>query len=292
VGGCRGCDLRSACKTRLAPVSLDGLLPDDHRVRLVWSFVERLDLTALLATIKAVDGRPGHPPGGPRILMALASWRGSAAPARLRGSRRRQPQASRGASARCWRGRVPYCPARASFIGNIAHVGADVVDRHIGDGGALGVGDELDVIGRPETTVGHLHDPRLRIGRGGARLLGRWFPGFALRIRSRVLRRLPGRALGFLARRFLLFGVQFLGHCQRRPNPPLAILGRPPTRRPCLRLAAPGSVSSCVRRSCKSQPRQPPTHALRRRLLGQKIEQPFLFTRCPLRKENGAYALC
>jgi hypothetical protein len=189
VGGCRGCDLRSACKTRLAPVSLDGLLPDDHRVRLVWSFVERLDLTALLATIKAVDGRPGHPPGGPRILMALASWRGSAAPARLRGSRRRQPQASRGASARCWRGRVPYCPARASFIGNIAHVGADVVDRHIGDGGALGVGDELDVIGRPETTVGHLHDPRLRIGRGGARLLGRWFPGFALRIRSRVLRR-------------------------------------------------------------------------------------------------------
>jgi DNA-binding transcriptional LysR family regulator len=71
---------------------------------------------------------------------------------------------------------------------------------------------------------------------GGARLLlarlfGRWFPGFALRIRSRVLRRLPGRALGFLARRFLLFGVQFLGHRQRRPNQPLAILGRPPTRR-------------------------------------------------------------
>jgi len=30
----------------------------------------------------------------------------------------------------------------------------------------------------------------------------------------------------------------------------------------------------------KSQPRQTPTHALRRRLLGQKIEQPILFTRC------------
>src|SRR3984893_4073394 len=92
------------------------------------------------------------------------------------------------------------------------------------------------LLGRPETTVGHLHDPRLRIGRGGARLLlarlfGRWFPSFALRIRSRVLRRLPGRALGFLARRFLLFGVQSLGPRQRRPNPPLAILGRPPTRR-------------------------------------------------------------
>src|ERR1700730_7916628 len=50
---------------------------------------------------------------------------------------------------------------------------------------------------------------------GGRTLFGRWFPGFALRIRSRVLRRLPGRALGFLARRFLLFGVQFLGHRQR-----------------------------------------------------------------------------
>jgi Aminotransferase class-V len=38
-----------------------------------------------------------------------------------------------------------------------------------------------DAVGRPETTVGHLHDPRLRVGRGGARLLlarlfGRWFP--------------------------------------------------------------------------------------------------------------------
>src|SRR5580700_4434395 len=33
---------------------------------------------------------------------------------------------------------------------------------------------------------------------GGRTLFGRWFPSFALRIRSRVLRRLPGRALGFL----------------------------------------------------------------------------------------------
>jgi transposase len=53
------------------PVNLDGLLADDHRVRLVWGFVEGLDLTALPATIKAVDGRPGHPPADPRILLAL-----------------------------------------------------------------------------------------------------------------------------------------------------------------------------------------------------------------------------
>ncbi len=53
------------------PVSLDGLLADDHRARLVWRFVERLDLAALHATIKSVDGRPGHPPADPRIMLAL-----------------------------------------------------------------------------------------------------------------------------------------------------------------------------------------------------------------------------
>jgi transposase len=65
--------LRFAERDQIAwrPVSLDGLLPDDHRARLVWRFVEALDLTALLATIKAVDGRPGHPPADPRILLAL-----------------------------------------------------------------------------------------------------------------------------------------------------------------------------------------------------------------------------
>jgi transposase len=65
--------LRFAERDQIAwrPVSLDGLLADDHRVRLVWRFVEGLDLTALHVTIKAVDGRPGHPPADPRILLAL-----------------------------------------------------------------------------------------------------------------------------------------------------------------------------------------------------------------------------
>lgn len=65
--------LRFAERDQIAwrPVSLDGLLADDHRVRLVWDFVEGLDLAALHATIKAVDGRPGHPPADPRILLAL-----------------------------------------------------------------------------------------------------------------------------------------------------------------------------------------------------------------------------
>lgn len=58
-------------QVELRAVSLDDLVPADHRVRLVWRFVEGLDLSALLAEIKAVEGRPGHPPADPRILMAL-----------------------------------------------------------------------------------------------------------------------------------------------------------------------------------------------------------------------------
>lgn len=55
----------------LRAVSLDDLVPPDHRVRMVWSFVEGLDVSALQAIIKAVEGAPGHPPADPRILVAL-----------------------------------------------------------------------------------------------------------------------------------------------------------------------------------------------------------------------------
>ena len=49
-------------------VCLDDLLPAD---RLVWDFVERLDLSPLYRAIKAVAGRASHPPADPRILVAL-----------------------------------------------------------------------------------------------------------------------------------------------------------------------------------------------------------------------------
>lgn len=52
-------------------ISLEDLVPADHRVRLVWRFVEGLDLSAIRAEIKSVEGRPGHPAADPRILMAL-----------------------------------------------------------------------------------------------------------------------------------------------------------------------------------------------------------------------------
>ena len=55
----------------LRPLSLEDLLPPDHRARFVWSFAEGLDLSALYRAVKAVEGHPGHPPADPRILLAL-----------------------------------------------------------------------------------------------------------------------------------------------------------------------------------------------------------------------------
>jgi hypothetical protein len=56
----------------------------------VWRFVAGLDLAPLYAGIKAVAGRPGHPPADPRLLVALWLYatRGSAAPARWPGCAR------------------------------------------------------------------------------------------------------------------------------------------------------------------------------------------------------------
>jgi transposase len=38
---------------------------------MVWRFVQDLDLSALYARIRAVEGHPGHPPADPRLLVAL-----------------------------------------------------------------------------------------------------------------------------------------------------------------------------------------------------------------------------
>ncbi|MGH6873727.1 MAG: IS1182 family transposase [Aestuariivirgaceae bacterium] len=52
-------------------IDLEGLLAHDHRARVVWAFVEGLDLSALYAAIKARAGEPGRPPPDPAVLMAL-----------------------------------------------------------------------------------------------------------------------------------------------------------------------------------------------------------------------------
>jgi transposase len=51
--------------------ALDSLIPEDHPVRSVWAYVEGLDLTALLAKIKAVEGGSGASATDPRILLTL-----------------------------------------------------------------------------------------------------------------------------------------------------------------------------------------------------------------------------
>lgn len=55
----------------LRPVDLESLLPPGHAARLVWRFVEGLDLSALYAVIKAREGGPGRTPIDPKILVAL-----------------------------------------------------------------------------------------------------------------------------------------------------------------------------------------------------------------------------
>lgn len=56
------------------PVALDQLLPQDHRVRLIWKYVESLDLSLLYARIAAVEGHPGRDAVDPRILLSLWLW--------------------------------------------------------------------------------------------------------------------------------------------------------------------------------------------------------------------------
>ena len=58
-------------QSEMRTASLDQLLPPDHDVRVVWAYVDELDLTALLQRIKAVPGQPGRDATDPRILLAL-----------------------------------------------------------------------------------------------------------------------------------------------------------------------------------------------------------------------------
>ena len=52
-------------------VDLDSQLPDDHRARLVWAFVEGLDLSEFYDRIKARDAVAGRPATEPRVVLAV-----------------------------------------------------------------------------------------------------------------------------------------------------------------------------------------------------------------------------
>jgi transposase len=55
----------------LRATDLEGLLPEDHRARAVWDFVEGLDLSMLYERIESVEGHAGRPAIDPGILLAL-----------------------------------------------------------------------------------------------------------------------------------------------------------------------------------------------------------------------------
>ena len=65
--------LREADRTQLClrPVDLESLLPEDHRARSIWAYVEGLDLTPLYQAIAAVEGEAGRPATDPKLLLAL-----------------------------------------------------------------------------------------------------------------------------------------------------------------------------------------------------------------------------
>ncbi len=51
--------------------SLDEMIAEDHRVRVVWRYVEGLDVSALHAQIESVEGGSGRPAIDPRLLVGL-----------------------------------------------------------------------------------------------------------------------------------------------------------------------------------------------------------------------------
>lgn len=50
---------------------LESIIAQDHRVRLVWAYVEQLDLSGLYSQIKAMQGGVGRPPIAPEIMLSL-----------------------------------------------------------------------------------------------------------------------------------------------------------------------------------------------------------------------------
>ena len=63
--------LPNRAQLELRASDLDSLLPEGHRARLVWAWVERADLSRMYAGIRAVEGGSGRTAIAPEILFAL-----------------------------------------------------------------------------------------------------------------------------------------------------------------------------------------------------------------------------
>src|SRR3974390_1854238 len=58
-------------QVELRAVDLEALLPADHAARVIWDYVQRIDLRALEEAVRAREHGPGQAPASPRLLMAL-----------------------------------------------------------------------------------------------------------------------------------------------------------------------------------------------------------------------------
>lgn len=63
--------LPNRAQVELRASDLESLLPEGHRARVVWAYVEQTDLSGIYAGIKAVEGGSGRTPIAPEILFAL-----------------------------------------------------------------------------------------------------------------------------------------------------------------------------------------------------------------------------
>src|SRR3546814_1990132 len=55
----------------LRAVDLDSLIGAEHPARVIWAYVEQLDLSALEEAVRAREHTPGQAPASPRLLLAL-----------------------------------------------------------------------------------------------------------------------------------------------------------------------------------------------------------------------------
>jgi transposase len=55
----------------LRAVDLESLIGEDHPARVIWAYVEKLDLSELENAVKSREGRPGHPAITPRLMLGL-----------------------------------------------------------------------------------------------------------------------------------------------------------------------------------------------------------------------------
>src|SRR3972149_1951123 len=62
VGGAPRFQRANRRQARMIMSSLDAMLADDHQARVVWEYVEGLDLACLYDSIRAVEGGAGRGP--------------------------------------------------------------------------------------------------------------------------------------------------------------------------------------------------------------------------------------